>query len=161
MKKAITILMLIAAIMVGAATADAKTTKKKSKAKTSSAIGYFYDEGNKCTLLSNGRVQCSYRGTSGKYQKRDGGKYYWIEISNDSGAYYYLLTGSDAYLIDSGSAGMISDFSYDPATRNVKITEVDGERIYSLAQLQEYFNYNSLSQPLSSFRYIGKVTWTR
>ena len=161
MKKAITILMLIAAFLIGGATVEAKTTKKKSKAKTSSTIGYFNYNGMKCTMLSNGRIQCSSRGSSGKYQKRDGGKYYWVELSNDSGAHYLLLTGSNAYFIDAGSAGMISDFSYDPSTKKVKITEVDGDRIYSLEDLQQYFTYNSLYQPLSNFQYIGKVTWTR
>ena len=89
MKKLATILMLVAAILVGGMTADAKTTKKKTAKTSSTAVA-------KAQLLDNN--VCSYFTFSSK------GTYSWGDNGGcDSGPY---MVDGDAYILASGRQGV-------------------------------------------------------
>lgn len=86
MKKTLAILMLIAAIMVGAAVADAKTKRKSKGSSTkqsSSIFAKFTYNGDSWGLKKDGNVV--YKAGNGKYW--EGGKY----VENNSG--YILVFG--------------------------------------------------------------------
>lgn len=101
MKRVITICFLVATLLVGGMTMEAKTTKKKSTKKSSQTVA-------KAQLLSND--VCSYFTFSSK------GTYNWGGnggSSCDSGP--YILDG-DVYILVSGRSGayvLIDDEMYD------------------------------------------------
>ena len=97
MKKAISILMLIAAIMVGTATAEAKTTKKKSKGKTSASTKITSPEGKIYSCKKNG---IKYMLVFAYDQPL--GMFYIIENGNQQSKvnFTYSQSGNEIYVYD-------------------------------------------------------------
>ena len=88
MKKLATILMLVAAIMLGGMTIDAKTTKKKGKARTTQT-----------SKKSSAKLFCKFRhdhyGSLTVYKKANGNYF----VKEDTGSFHAVFSNG-AYLID-------------------------------------------------------------
>ena len=106
MKKLITILTLVAALIAGGISAEAKTTRK-SKAKTSQtasskAIAKFTYHGTTYTMLAGGKIKSTNKYAYGVYEKRDNGAYYHVTLLYKIGDGYTfcLIVGDSLYYID-------------------------------------------------------------
>lgn len=175
MKKALTILMLIALILVGGATADAKT-KKKSKAsgakQSSGLIAKFTYNGDSWGLKKDGNVTHKINGKdweSGKYVKDNSG-YILVYGYGDNpqlvgiiykDTLYYVGTTSEIGNVNTGNT--IADYfasnlyddhncikkviTFNPATESIKFKGNQGWRELNLSSVPAKDRY--------------KVTWTK
>ena len=171
--------MLMAVILAGGMTMDAKTNKKKhtQKAKlNSSVIGHFKDkislsadkyESITVSLLANGKIKTSSKYWSGSFKKRNKGEYYIVTIGSDGrgkygeGAIIYLIVDNDVYYIDSGSDEyVIWDFIYD-SKKNSIIVDIGSMDYNEWVENNKWRRISSTTIPLSFFEKIGKITWTK
>ena len=166
MKRIVSIIMLVTAVLVGGITADAKTTKKNSsKGSSASIIGKFTRYGTTVNLLSNGKAQSKDKCMVGTYKKINNGSYYKVQMYTGGssrcgdGEYTFLILGNDVYEISAGSTSVITDFTYNPNTKVVTITEIDGGPATS--EELEYIDLNSPNVSLSYFDKLGKITWVK
>lgn len=165
MKRTLTLIMLIAAILLGGATVDAKTsTQKKSKKRTTKTVGsnvaivgkftaydYIY------TLLVNGKIKSPKGRIIGKYEKKDNGSYYEIELSEGDWYVIYMIVGNKVYAVGGGTDGMgIEKFSYNPSDNTVSVVNTTD---FDDKEFLEYNEISSLRAPLSEFNEIGTVKW--
>lgn len=116
-------------------------------------------------MFPHGKLNISDRCLKGEYEERAGGEYYvldeWTNGSNYCGDGWgiFLIVGNSMYLIDYGSAGIITNFVYSSGTNTITITEIDGERANT--ENLDFAGYSSPVVPLSSFEKVGSVTWLR
>ena len=172
MKKIITILMLVAVILVGGMTANAKTTRKKhtQKAKSnSSVIGHFKDTelGLTVSLLANGKIKTSSKCWSGSFEKRNQGEYYIVWLGSDGrgncsdGSVILLIVDNNVYDIDSGSDEyVIWDFIYN-SDKNSIIVDIGTMDYNEWVDNNSWKGISSTTIPLSFFHKVGKITWTK
>ena len=166
MKKVITVCLLLVSLLVGGLTADAKTTKKKSKAKSNSSVickFKYYDD--TISLLSNGgikgtsRDKCEY---TGSYVKLKGGYHVtlgWGCPDNAHGCSELLIVGDYIYIIGGGTTSdTIHDFTYNPSDKTVTVINTSG---MSDREFMEYNHLSSMTVPLSHYEKFGKVTWIK
>ena len=170
MKKLITICLLVVTMLVGGMTVDAKTTKKKSKAKSnSSAICKFkFDNVTKgdsrynvsFSLLSNGKVKATKNGFIGNFKKLKGAYKVTIdEVLEGDSCWEVLFVGDYVYSIGGGTDGdTVHDFTFNPSGNTVTIINSSD---MSDREFKELNKLPSLTLPLSHFKRVGKVTWMK
>ena len=169
MKKIVTILMLVGAILGGGMTLDAKTTKKKAKTKShSTVIGKFeyttdiYGSKATISLLSNGKIKCTDQCIGGDYEKIKGAyKVYLSPGDYGCGVWYFslLIVGDNVYYIGGGSTLYdIVDYTFNPSDNTV--TRINNS-FESDREYMEYHDLPSMTSPLSYFKKEGKVTWIK
>lgn len=164
MKKILPILLLIAGLLTAGNPVDAKTNKKKSKKKSVpvSVIGKFPRYGDTINLFSNGKAESQDKCTTGVYKIPKGG-YYKVEMyalpQCGDGEFLFLIVDDIVYEIGAGSAGTITNCSYNPENKMITITEIDGGPV--TPEELEYAGFSSKRVPLSEFEKLGEVTWTK
>lgn len=166
MKKLATILMLVAAVLVGGMTVDAQTTKKKAKTKShSTVIGMFKYDDDTFSILSDGRIKvtshykCDY---TASYVKLKGGYHVtsgWAGDDCGHGCGEWLIVGDNIYIIGGGNTNeTIHDFTFNPSDNSVTIINTSD---MSDREFMKYNDLPSLTVPLSHFDKLGKVTWIK
>ena len=164
MKKVITICLLVVTLLAGGMTMDAKTTKKKSKTRTTKTVGSnvaiagkFTAYDHIYTLLANGKIKSPKGRIIGKYEKKDNGSYYEIDMSEGDWYVIYMIVGNKVYAVGGGTDGIgIEEFSYNTSDNTVSVvntTDLDDK------EFLEYNEISSLRAPLSEFNEIGTVKW--
>ena len=172
MKKVITICLLVITLLAGGMTAEAKTTKKKSKTKSnSSAICKFkyYDatvgeSRYKVTfsLLPNGKVKSTKKCISGVYNKLKGAYHVTLDTDGDKcgdSCWEDLIVGNYIYSIGGGTGDdTIHEFTFNPSDNTVTIINSSD---MSDREFMKWNNLPSLKVPLSHFEKVGTVTWMK
>ena len=165
MKRSTIVLTLISVMVFGCMTVDAKTsTLKKSKSRTAksvaskvSVVGKFKAYEDVYTMMANGEIKSPKGRIIGRYEKKDDGSYYEIDMSEGDWYVIYMIVGNKVYAVGGGTDGMgIENFSYNPSDNTVSVvntTELDDN------EFMEYNEISSLRAPLSEFNEIGTVTW--
>lgn len=162
MKRIATILTLAITILASGTTVEAKTTKKarthqSSQRQTASVVGDFKYADNTISLYADGKARSNDKRTKGSYKKVGEGTDYVVLMENQGGWYNFLIVDGQVYEIGVGSAGVITNFNYDPASKIVIITEVDGSKATS--DDLDTLGFSSFKVPLSKFIKMGPVSW--
>lgn len=117
-------------------------------------IGTFSLNGNIVRLYSNGKVE--YDGMDLGVYTSLGGEAYKVRIENDAW-FVYLIEGTDVYEVGAGSAGVISDFDFNPSSNCITITEIDGGEVTD--EDLESLDLNSPELPLSDLFIVSEIHW--
>lgn len=162
MKRIATIMMLIAAIMVGATSVDAKTTKRSTKAKTSqtakkSSSGVILkikEIGGDISLMKDGKIRYNNKNINGEFTENNGAYFVIsgsgedIETSFIYGNSSYLLVSNEFItgIYDNAKAydfygyvrvhGLKKSVSFNPSNKTITVNTDRGSRTISLSELQ-------------------------
>lgn len=161
---------MVLTFIFGVSTSEAKTTKKKSKAKSTSSVicSFKYndsasgDSRYKVTfsLLSNGKVKATSKCFTGNFVKLKGAYKVTLEdVYCGDSCWEDLIVGDYVYSIGGGTDGdTVHDFTFNPSDKTVTIINTSD---MSDREFKEWNNLPLLTLPLSHFERVGKVTWTK
>lgn len=123
-------------------------------------------EGVNFTLGKDGQISSSDKTLSGEYEKRGADNFLRVVLHflEGDGAEYLLIVDNDVYFISAGSSTVITDYIYDPYTKMVTYTKMDGRYINPedfMYILKENDGIETLTHPLKNFKKVGSLSKTK
>lgn len=156
MKLKILILLSIIFICVTDMHSQKDTTKRDAANSTTTVEGSFTLDESVVKLFSNGNVEFNGK-TNGVYSHL-GGEAYKVKIDDDAW-FVYLIIGNNVYEVGAGSAGVITDFDFDPSDSYITITEIDGGNVTE--DDLESIDLSSPELPITDLFIVSKVDWDK
>lgn len=149
MKKLFTLFLLIFNLFSAPVKGGATETNSR-------IAGAFILDENVVKLYSDGNVE--YNGKIKGTYSSFGSDAYKIKI--DDGAWFvYLISGNNVYEVGAGSAGVISDFEFDPTSDYITITEIDGGEVTD--DDLEALDLTSPELHLTDLFMVAEVNWEK
>ena len=132
------------------------SSKRTATDPISTVVGYFTLDGNVVKLFSNGKVE--FNGKAKGVYSILGGETYKVKIDDDAW-FVYLIFENNVYEVGAGSAGVITDFDFDPSDSYITITEIDGGNVTE--DDLESIDLSSPELPITDLFIVSKVDWDK